>query len=279
MPLFGGHLFGSEFYASASDAEFRAGLRLWWVAWQQQPAGSLPDDDVALCRFADLGRDIKAWRAVKARALHGFLKCSDGRLYHPLLCREVLIAWDRRVRDRDRKAKYRAKYAGQERAGDADVPRDKTRTERGQGADVPVPETVPSVLTGQDRTKERKKDSEADASERSALANPPQPRDIRKALWDDGVPIIRQLMGQSDSQARRLLGKLLADAHDDCARVYAVLREAESLQPVDPAAFLAKSVQPRDGPRARPQSQLSKAIRDLGLAMPSDDTLTIEVPP
>src|SRR5690606_32878899 len=70
MPLFGVHLFGSEFNAAATDAEWRAAITLWWAAWNQVPAGSLPKDDVALCRLADLGRDLKLWRKLKARALH-----------------------------------------------------------------------------------------------------------------------------------------------------------------------------------------------------------------
>ena len=30
MPLFGNHLFGSEFNAAATDAEWRAAVTLWW---------------------------------------------------------------------------------------------------------------------------------------------------------------------------------------------------------------------------------------------------------
>ena len=34
-------------------------------------------------------------------ALHGFVKCSDGRLYHRVLSAEALQAWDRRKEHRD----------------------------------------------------------------------------------------------------------------------------------------------------------------------------------
>ena len=120
MPFFGTHLFGSEFNAVCTDAEWRAGLTLWWAAWNQQPAGSLPDDDGALCRLADLGRDLKAWNKIKGRALHGFVKCSDGRLYHGFLCRQVLVAWEKRVQERERKRKWREKKQGQDADGDGD---------------------------------------------------------------------------------------------------------------------------------------------------------------
>lgn len=127
MPLYGHHLFGSDFNAGVSDAAWRAALTLWWKAWNQVPAASLPDDDVALCRLADLGRDVKEWKKLRADALHGFVKCSDGRLYHRKLSMWALEAWDRRVKERERKAKWRAS-----RERDKDVP--ETGTNAGQQA-------------------------------------------------------------------------------------------------------------------------------------------------
>ena len=100
MPLFGTHLFGSDFNAACNDTEWRAGVTLWWAAWNQKPAGSLPDDDAALCRLADLGRDMRLWAKVKEKAMRGFVKCSDGRLYHEFLCKQVLVAWEKRVQER-----------------------------------------------------------------------------------------------------------------------------------------------------------------------------------
>lgn len=147
MPLFGNHLFGSEFNAAASDEEWRAALTLWWAAWNQVPAGSLPNNDQALCRLADLGREVKAWMRVKARALHGFIECDDGRLYHSFICKQALVAWEKRVKERERKANWRTKKAGR----DADVPRDRTGTETGHDADVPADGTGRDV-TGRDVT-------------------------------------------------------------------------------------------------------------------------------
>lgn len=134
MPLLGHHLFGSEFNARASDSEWRAALTLWWAAWMQVPAASLPDDDIALCRLADLGRDMKTWRKLREVALHGFTKCDDGRLYHPVLAKQALLAWDKRIKERERKAKWRAEKTGQ----NADVPRDTPGTGQGQDAEVPA---------------------------------------------------------------------------------------------------------------------------------------------
>ena len=143
MPFYGHRLFGSDFNAKCNDAEWRAGVTLWWAAWNQVPAGSLPDDDAALCRLADLGRDIKTWCKLRLNALHGFIKCSDGRLYHKVLADLVNDAWDRRIADRDRKRKSRGQ--------DADV----TRTSHGQGPENPVTKGV-TARYDRDRDRDRK---------------------------------------------------------------------------------------------------------------------------
>ena len=75
----------SEFVLSSDPAAIGLGVILWAVAWQQIPCGSLPDDDVQLARLAGFGRDVATFRALKEPALHGFVKCSDGRLYHKFL--------------------------------------------------------------------------------------------------------------------------------------------------------------------------------------------------
>lgn len=103
MPLKIAQLFGSEFHARTSDAEWRAGVTLWLKSWHQVPAGSLPDDDVALARLAELGRDVRGWRKVKAGAMRGWFKCSDGRLYHAVVAGNVLEGWEGRLQERWRK--------------------------------------------------------------------------------------------------------------------------------------------------------------------------------
>lgn len=140
MPLFGAQMFSSDFNAEATDAEFRAGLALYWAAWCQVPAGSLPSSDKALCGLAGLGRDVEAWRALRSVALHGFVECSDGRLYHPFLCRQAQVAWGARVAARDRKRQWRDKKAKPERSGGGDVP--GTGQSQAKGRDGQVPSEV-----------------------------------------------------------------------------------------------------------------------------------------
>ena len=93
MPLDVLRLRDSEFSALASGDEFRAGVLLWAAAWHQVPAASLPDDDRILAVLAGYGRGVNDWLAVREGALRGFIKCSDGRLYHPVIAEKANEAW------------------------------------------------------------------------------------------------------------------------------------------------------------------------------------------
>jgi hypothetical protein len=83
----------SDFDATTDDAAWRAGVNLWFAAWESTPAGSLRADDASLARAAQLGRDLKAWGRVKAAAMRGFVLCSDGRVYHRTVCEIGLGIW------------------------------------------------------------------------------------------------------------------------------------------------------------------------------------------
>lgn len=107
VPIDRVRLFNSVFNAQANDTEWRLGVTLWFKSWDQVPAGSLPDDDVELCRLAELGRDQRTWLAAKKMALHNWVKCDDGRLYHPVVAEYVTNAWVARQQQRNRTANAR----------------------------------------------------------------------------------------------------------------------------------------------------------------------------
>lgn len=93
MPLDIKRLGGSKFDAGLDDSAWRAGLNLWMSAWHARPAGSLDDDEEALCTAAGL-RDLKKWAKVRAKAMREhWVRCSDGRLYHKTLCELALESW------------------------------------------------------------------------------------------------------------------------------------------------------------------------------------------
>jgi hypothetical protein len=133
MPLFGTRLFGSELYALALDKP-RAGwaaLKLWWEAWQQCPAGSLPSDDKTLCRLADLGTDLRSWR-----------------YYHPILAQEATSAFISRRKERDKKRAQRDAKANKNKAEGDFVPGDVPGP-----VPYPVPGDVPETSpSDRDRT-------------------------------------------------------------------------------------------------------------------------------
>lgn len=126
MPLDVVRLRDSNLALRAKGEEFRVAVILWCVAWHQMPASSLPNDDTDLCQLAGMGRDIKGWRKIKAMALHGFVACSDGRLYHPVIAEKALEASEAegrrestRAKTRKRVAKWRANQADSNAGGNA----------------------------------------------------------------------------------------------------------------------------------------------------------------
>lgn len=112
MPLHTERLLDSDMMALSTGEEFKTALRLWCKSWNQEPAASLPDDDRILAHLA--GKDLSAWRKAKDMALRGFVKCADGRLYHPVIAIEAIKAMAKREEhqaakegDNDRKREER----------------------------------------------------------------------------------------------------------------------------------------------------------------------------
>lgn len=98
----------SDLAATADGEVFRAAVLAWCVSWHQRPAASLPDDDAVLARLLGYGRDVRGWVKLRAGgALRGFVKCNDGRLYHPIVAEKAVTAWKAKQAQRDRTAKAR----------------------------------------------------------------------------------------------------------------------------------------------------------------------------
>jgi len=92
VPIYADRLWQSDFFAVATDAEFKAAFCLWLKSWNQKPPGSLPTDDRQLCRLAELNGNLAKWRKVKRIALRHWVECDDGRLYHPVVAELILDA-------------------------------------------------------------------------------------------------------------------------------------------------------------------------------------------
>ena len=120
MPLDVARLRDSELAATPNAEAFRCSVLSWCVAWHQVPAASLPDDDASLARLLGFGRDVKGWKKIRASgALRGWIKCSDGLLYHPVVAEKAIDSWDSKRKhnygkccDRIRKENKRREKSG-----------------------------------------------------------------------------------------------------------------------------------------------------------------------
>lgn len=216
MPLYGHRLFGSNFNSMCTDAEWRAGVTLWWKAWNQIPAASLPDDDASLARLADLGRDVKTWRKLREHALHGFVLCNDGRLYHKALAPLAIEAWQARLRDRARKARWRA---GRNGDGDGDKAGTGMGTERG----------CPGQRGEERILEERKKDS--DPKEGSAPNV-----DFKAMAFGPCLSWVAAKSGKSPDSLRPLIGRWCRDYGE--GEVLSAIAAAQREAPVEPVGWI-----------------------------------------
>lgn len=118
MPLQVARLRDSDLAAEEHPEACWYAVLLWSAAWHQLPAGSLPDNDAVLTKLIGLGRDVKTFAKHRAGALRGFIKCSDGRLYHPIVAEQVLASWEGKLRQRWRTECGRIKKANQRNKAD-----------------------------------------------------------------------------------------------------------------------------------------------------------------
>lgn len=96
MPLDVNRLLKSDTWIDAADDPKvgHALICLWSESWHQHPAASLPDNDKVLARLAMC--DAKTWLRIKAKALSGWILCSDGRFYHEVVAEKALEAWGKK---------------------------------------------------------------------------------------------------------------------------------------------------------------------------------------
>lgn len=158
MPLDVVRLRDSEAAVILTPEEFRAAVILWCAAWHQVPAASMPKDDRLLANLAGYGRDVNGWSAVKTGALRGFIECSDGRLYHPVIAEKAMEAWDKKWARPDRAAER------SEHARKAATARWEKKKGNAQAMPEHMPEQCPDhALKGMEGNGEEKKDDDDDA--------------------------------------------------------------------------------------------------------------------
>jgi hypothetical protein len=76
------------------------------------------------------------WLKVKAMAMRGWYKASDGKLYHPVITEKVLEAWAHREKQRARSRKANEVRWGMQNASNGDpmgIQRGSLNDPKGQG--------------------------------------------------------------------------------------------------------------------------------------------------
>lgn len=133
MPIDVARLRDSSLAANEPPEACWAAMLLWCAAWHQVPAGSIPDDNQWQAKHAGYvaaGRIHPGWRRVRDAALHNFVKCSDGRLYHRIVSEKALEAWTSKLAQQARTKKAteaRRKHSHDAPKGDRHVDRDVKR--------------------------------------------------------------------------------------------------------------------------------------------------------
>jgi hypothetical protein len=140
MPIDCNRLLTSETWVLGSADEKVASLTLWMKSWHQVPAGSLPDNDKMMAHMSEAGAK---WSKVRDHALRGWVKCSDGRFYHPVVCEKAREAWANKCAQKARTEAARAAKAAR-RVGVSDGPQGHITTS--------VTDSVTGVATGSNRT-------------------------------------------------------------------------------------------------------------------------------
>jgi hypothetical protein len=245
----------SEF-AAASDAEaFRAGLLLWCAAWHQVPAASLPDNDVELANLAGFGRVVKEWKKVRAQALWGFVKCADGRLYHPVIAEKAIAAFaakerhaygrfldrlrkENKGREKDGKAQFGIPTLGQWKSGayPHGIPPDGERIPP-ENAPASTGNPDENALRGNGEGTEREQNLISVPDGTGGFAAKPAPDLTKAELWWAGKSLLHaEGRGLPKAQCGSFIGRLVTDYGDDI--VVDAVRAAVVAQPADPVEYL-----------------------------------------
>lgn len=117
-------------------------LMQWYVAWHQEPCGTLPADEEVIAAL--MGITDKTWKKHRAVLLRGWWQADDGLLYHPTITKRVLEMTDYRRKTAERVAKHKSAKREQ-REGNA-LPTEKVtvKNDTGTGTGTSNTPTTPT---------------------------------------------------------------------------------------------------------------------------------------
>lgn len=212
MPLSVLRLRDASIISEISAEGFRAAVLLWCASWHQVPAASLPDDDKQLARFAGYGIMVSAWREVREEALYGFLKCDDGRLYHPIVAEKALESWRLRQFYLARSEKANAKKAAKKVVDPAPTRSGVADLQGAKGTTLKETQGIGPERIGTEDKKGASNEAPVHEPDDEAIEPPPRITKVRQAFnaWNEmaeraGVPKIISL---SDTRKKYLKARL-----------------------------------------------------------------------
>ena len=157
MPLHVSRLRDSDLASDETPEACWAAVLLWCASWHQVPAGSIPAHDQWLAKqtgYVSRGRIADEWGTVRKGALRGWVECSDGRLYHPVVAEQAIAAWRGKLLQRWKTEAARVKKHNQRHKLDDDravqMPEFEEWIALGcpQGHALPVPGDKPPTSPG-----------------------------------------------------------------------------------------------------------------------------------
>lgn len=155
MPLDVQRLRDSDLASDETPEACWAAVLLWCASWHQVPAASIPDNDqwqAKHCGYVAQGKVSSGWKRIRNGALRGWLPCSDGRLYHPVVAEKALESWRHKLAQRWRSEGARVKKHNQRHQTNIEMPDLNTWIAMGcpQGQTNSVPKDTAQLSPGQD---------------------------------------------------------------------------------------------------------------------------------
>lgn len=273
MPLDVARLRGSELASDETPEACWAALMLWCASWHEIPAGSIPDNNQWQAKAAGYvarGKIAKEWADVREGAMRGYITCSDGRLYHPVVAEKANDAWVSKLKQRWKTECGRIKKHNERHHTTIPYPDfDEWRAAGclvGQPLYVPgdippvSPATTPAcppVVTPQTLSKRQGEGQgqgelisvpDGTGAEAPATTDPAKTAsELTKAeLWKAGKSLLRD-QKMPEAQCGSFVGKLCKDYGDEI--VIEAVRNTVVKQPADAASFLKSECQRLKGER------------------------------
>lgn len=219
MPLEFRRLFASDTWILGNYEERCAAFCLWCESWHGAPAGSLPDNDRILAHLSQAGA---RWKRLREHALRGWVKCSDGRLYHPVVAEKALEAWGKH-----KKASSKGKAGAEKRWG----------TRKGAGNGTGIKQLMPADSNRSEvNRKEVEMKGRKDVGNGQAGGNtPPDGAKHPDPVFEDCLKLLTS-KGAPEGRARKFLG-LMRQGYGD-ALVIEVCKAAETQDVSEPIPWI-----------------------------------------